>query len=111
MKKTKNKEVSKSKHQSKVPPGYFLYRAARARYFNIDPEITVDCVTEQVRETMKKIIRKHQDFCDTHCSKQFWEDSAEEESCFFYLLRKKLNELHGNQKSKGKFKCKLHNVC
>ena len=106
------KKSMKSKHKSKVAPGFFFYRAIKARYLNVNPEIEADYINEDLKEKLREIVARHKDFCEEYCTKEFWKDSFEGEPCFLRLVKKKLNELHVSKSTRGKFKCHLYDeIC
>lgn len=98
---------TKHKHQSSVPPGFFIYKGMVARYSDINPDIQNEYIDEQFKEKMRQIIVDNRNFCEQYCNEEFWVHALGEDSCYLYQVKKKLNELHVSKSSKGKYKCNL----
>lgn len=108
MKKNKKNEL-KAKHQSQVPPGFFVYKAIMTRHSHINPTVNVENVDEELKEDMREMIVRHKSFCEKFCNKDFWFNLVDEPPCILYLAKKKLNEVHSSKNNKnGKYKCKIH---
>jgi len=101
---------NKHKHQSNVPPGFFVYKGMVARYSDINPEIQNDFIDEDFKERMRQILADNKSFCEQYCTEEFWHHALGEGHCYLYLIKKKLNELHISKSSKGKYKCNLKKI-